>query len=120
MKTRTAKSVFRILRQTEVNYKIHEAGVFDTLQKNLKKWSDLLAVGRREISVSRDDGEAIIAGIMRYMPPGFFERLPKYYYEFSEGELRSFRPNLDMAKDYSDFYSDSLFWSYRHSNIQED
>jgi hypothetical protein len=63
MKTRTAKSVFRILRQTEVNYKIHEAGVFDTLKKNLKKWSHLLAVGRKEI-FSRDDGEAIIANIM--------------------------------------------------------
>jgi glutamine synthetase type III len=81
MKTRTSKSVFKVLRQTEVNYKIHEAGVFDALQKNLKKWSDLLAIGRREIT-----------GMMRYMPPGFFERLPKYYYGFSEGELRSFKP----------------------------
>jgi hypothetical protein len=37
MKTRTSKSVSKILEQTELNYKIHEAGVFNKLNKNLKK-----------------------------------------------------------------------------------
>jgi hypothetical protein len=36
IKTRTSKSVVRTLEQTEVNYKIHEAGVLDGLGKNLK------------------------------------------------------------------------------------
>ena len=62
------------------------------------------------------------------MPPGFFERLPKYYNkEFSENELRSFKPILDMANildmpilDCTAFYSNSIFWTYRQSNMQDD
>ena len=78
MSTRTSKYVLKLLERTEVNYKIHEAGVFNKLDKNLKKWLDLLAVSR-DLLVSKNQGEEIIARIMRYMPPGFFDRLLKYY-----------------------------------------
>ena len=59
MKTRTSRSVLRILEKTEVNYKIHEAGVLDSLRKNLKKWSDLLGVSKNNI-FTRSDGEAVM------------------------------------------------------------
>ena len=41
--------------------------------------------------MNQSKGEEIIARISRYMPPKFFERLPKYYVGLNADELRSFR-----------------------------
>ena len=72
------------------------------------------------MSLTQSQGEAIIAKVMRYMPPGFFDRLSKYYEEFTENELKSFKPMLETAKDCTAFYSNSIFWTYRHSNVHQD
>ena len=114
MKTRTSKSVFKILEQAEINYKVNEAGVLKDLSTNLKKWSDLLLYAKRHINQS--EVEAITASTMRYMPPSFFERLDNYRSLLNEKAVADFMPILEQAKNLTSFYSDSIFWRYKSSN----
>ena len=102
-----------------MNYGIHEAGVFHDLDKNLKKWVELLKKGQSN-TLSQNQGEFYIAGVMRHMPPKFFDRLDKYLEGLSVEFKQSITPTLMIARDHTAFYSHSRFWEYRSGDLSKD
>ena len=116
MKSRTSTYVLKILITAEMNYKIHEAGIFREVHANLKKWVELLKKFQNPM-LSRNEGEAHLASVMRYMPPYFFDRLDVYSAKLTEVGKKNFLPTLNIARDYTAFYSQSRFWEYRSGNL---